>query len=409
YGYDPVTNTLAGSIWVAQSVANTAGVSVNVYYSDANGIFDQSQPFLVATFSSVSLVSGYNMFSFSGNPVNGGVGMHFYIRAGVTGKFNYDTNGGDWYHYRVFPPRLNLDLKQWKGRAVYQIMTDRFARPISYQNPFYQCTDYTNYCGGNWQGIIDRLDYIYNMGFDAIWISPINDNMPKGYHGYWPRDFTIPNSNFGSETTLHNLVDAVHARNMSIMFDMVVNHMGPGPTGNPSDYPAPLNNGNNFHSNCVIDFTKNPDQGTVEYCRVFYNLPDLNTEDYNTQQWLYKTAGDIVSKYKPDGLRIDTFRHIPKTFWPGFQSAINNTFAFGEVAYSDTGYVAAYQNVCPSLANYPTYSNVISPVFGYQNDMSAVTNQVNLNQQAGMYKDFTVLGTFADNQDQPRVLTLCGN
>ena len=68
---------------------------------------------------------------------------------------------------------------EWKTRAIYQILTDRFARTTD--------TGYCNYgqyCGGNYRGIINKLDYIKGMGFDAIWLSPIVENFEGSYHGY---------------------------------------------------------------------------------------------------------------------------------------------------------------------------------------------------------------------------------
>lgn len=63
-----------------------------------------------------------------------------------------------------------------------------------------------DYCGGGYRGIINNLDYIQGMGFDAIWISPIIDNRDGGYHGYWGRNLYKLNDNFGSEKDFVDLV-----------------------------------------------------------------------------------------------------------------------------------------------------------------------------------------------------------
>jgi alpha-amylase len=76
----------------------------------------------------------------------------------------------------------------WRGHSIYQVMTDRFARSDgSVTSP---CNPQDrSYCGGSWRGIIDNLDYIQNMGFTAIWISPIveqihgNTGEGEAYHG----------------------------------------------------------------------------------------------------------------------------------------------------------------------------------------------------------------------------------
>jgi alpha-amylase len=61
---------------------------------------------------------------------------------------------------------------QWLGRSVYQVVTDRFAR--SDNSTTASCdAGLGEYCGGNLQGIINKLDYIQELGFDAVWISPV--------------------------------------------------------------------------------------------------------------------------------------------------------------------------------------------------------------------------------------------
>ena len=51
------------------------------------------------------------------------------------------------------------DAAQWKGRAVYQVLTDRFAKSNGASNDG-ACTNLSNYCGGTWKGIKNHLDYI---------------------------------------------------------------------------------------------------------------------------------------------------------------------------------------------------------------------------------------------------------
>ncbi len=63
-------------------------------------------------------------------------------------------------------PNSNVKPVDWRGRSIYQVMTDRFG-PTGTTMP--SCdTGKRQYCGGTWQGLIDRLDYIQNMGFTAV-------------------------------------------------------------------------------------------------------------------------------------------------------------------------------------------------------------------------------------------------
>jgi glycosidase len=99
------------------------------------------------------------------------------------------------------PPKLTI-LFACPNLSAVQVLTDRFY--TGSDNPP-QC-NLNNYCGGTWQGIADKLDYITSMGFDAIWISPIVENTPNGYHGYWAADLQQVNSNFCTQQDLLNLV-----------------------------------------------------------------------------------------------------------------------------------------------------------------------------------------------------------
>jgi alpha-amylase len=85
---------------------------------------------------------------------------------------------------------------EWKSRTIYQLLTDRFSRT---DGSTQGCSDLGKYCGGSFKGITNNLDYIQQLGFDAIWISPVITNTDGGYHGYWAKDINSINSYFGSE------------------------------------------------------------------------------------------------------------------------------------------------------------------------------------------------------------------
>lgn len=60
-----------------------------------------------------------------------------------------------------------LTPAEWRSQSIYQLLTDRFARPDGSITA--ECNlDVSPYCGGNWRGIINKLDYIQGMGFTAL-------------------------------------------------------------------------------------------------------------------------------------------------------------------------------------------------------------------------------------------------
>ena len=88
------------------------------------------------------------------------------------------------------------------------------------------------------------------MGFDAIWISPVVDNIDGGYHGYWAANWEKLNDNFGSPDDLKSLVKAAHAKGIYVMVDVVANHVGP--IGDDFSRIYPLNKSEHYHDKCQI-------------------------------------------------------------------------------------------------------------------------------------------------------------
>jgi alpha-amylase len=159
----------------------------------------------------------------------------------------------------LFTTVLTKSKEEWKTRIIYQLLTDRFART----NGDSSGCDVHNYCGGSFRGIMNNLDYITGMGFNAIWISPVLENTPGSYHGYHMTNLYAINSNFGSEQDLKDLVAACHAKDVWVMVDVVANHSGP--VGTDYGRVHPFNDAAHYHDYCVIsgdDFAHN--QNRVE-------------------------------------------------------------------------------------------------------------------------------------------------
>ena len=87
----------------------------------------------------------------------------------------------------IFTELVQAGSKQeWKKRTVYQLLTDRFYRGNGDVTP---CKDLKKYCGGTFSGIKKQISYIKQLGFDAIWISPIPENQgDKQYLFIDPKD-----------------------------------------------------------------------------------------------------------------------------------------------------------------------------------------------------------------------------
>ncbi|MGE0789484.1 MAG: alpha-amylase family glycosyl hydrolase [Sandaracinaceae bacterium] len=122
-------------------------------------------------------------------------------------------------------------VDDWRDHVIYQLMVDRFANGDARNDHRIDPTSLARYQGGDWQGVMDRFDYLEELGVTALWISPIVLNVDTdagidGYHGYWAVNLNRINPHFGDIATLRALVDEAHARGMLVIVDIVTNHLG---------------------------------------------------------------------------------------------------------------------------------------------------------------------------------------
>ncbi|MBK8012520.1 MAG: alpha-amylase [Deltaproteobacteria bacterium] len=128
------------------------------------------------------------------------------------------------------PRRTNKGL-DWRDQVIYQIMVDRFHNGDPNNDYFVKPSALGGFHGGDWQGVIDKLDYLEELGVNTLWISPVIRNVDEdagfySYHGYWGQDFFRPNPNFGDLYKLRELVDKAHERDILVVLDIVTNHVG---------------------------------------------------------------------------------------------------------------------------------------------------------------------------------------
>src|SRR5947209_6259637 len=169
------------------------------------------------------------------------------------------------------------------------------------------------------------------MGFDAIYISPVTQNLEgntsygQAYHGYWPQNIYEVNQHFGTADDLHALSSELHRRGMYFMVDVVINDMGFATNGkDPAtniDYSvfAPFNNQRFYHSWCNI--TDYDNYTNAQVCWLGDDqvaLPDLNTESQDVSNMMNDWAVGLISNYSIDGLRVDAAKHVSDDFLRNF-------------------------------------------------------------------------------------------
>ncbi len=239
--------------------------------------------------------------------------------------------------------------------VIYQVVTDRFSDGNPGNNPsgaiFSQnCIDLHKYCGGDWQGIIDKINdgYLTDLGITALWISQPVENVyalhPSGYtsyHGYWARDYKKTNPYYGNFDDFDRLMSTAHSNGIKVIMDFTPNHSSPALETNPNyvengaiyDNGALLGNYSNdqqnlFHHNGGTDFSSYEDS-------IYRNLYDLADYDLNNtvmDQYLKESIKFWLDK-GIDGIRVDAVKHMSEGWQTSLMSEIYShkpVFTFGE-------------------------------------------------------------------------------
>lgn len=129
------------------------------------------------------------------------------------------------------PPAKTSEVEDWRDEVIYQVMIDRFYNGDLNNDYGLNLRAPTGWHGGDWQGVIDKLDYLKGLGVTTLWISPAVKNVEEdagvaGYHGYWTQHFKATNPHFGDLNKMRELVEQAHQRDMKIILDIVTNHVG---------------------------------------------------------------------------------------------------------------------------------------------------------------------------------------
>lgn len=259
----------------------------------------------------------------------------------------------------------------WEGANVYFLLTDRFYNGDNSNDLNFDRTKtpgkLRGFEGGDLKGITQKIKegYFKDLGINAIWMTPIveqiHDATDEGtgityaYHGYWTKDWTAIDPNFGTKEDLKELVDVAHKNGIRILLDAVINHTGPATEKDPvwpSDWVR-------TSPQCSYENYEN----TVS-CTLVKNLPDIKTDSNEAvdlppqliEKWkkegrleqemaeldaffektgypkaprfyIMKWLADYISEFGIDGYRVDTVKHTEEYVWQEFRQVCDEAFA----------------------------------------------------------------------------------
>ncbi len=118
----------------------------------------------------------------------------------------------------------------WRDEVIYQLMVDRFANGDQSNDVNVVPGVLGLYQGGDWEGVIQHIDYLKKLGVTTVWISPVLRNLESdsgfdSYHGYWQQDFEHVNPHFGDLAKLREMTQKLHAAGLKVILDIVANHV----------------------------------------------------------------------------------------------------------------------------------------------------------------------------------------
>jgi alpha-amylase len=284
----------------------------------------------------------------------------------------------------------------WEAATVYFLLTDRFNNGDTANDLNFDRTKKTgklrSFEGGDIKGISQKIDegYFDKLGINVIWFTPIVEQihdgvdegtgLSYGYHGYWTRDWTNLDPNFGTKADLAALVQKAHKHGIRIVLDAVINHTGPVTTEDtiwPNDWVR-------TGPNCDYKSFEN-----TTACTLVTNLPDIKTEKnenvalppFLIEKWkkegryeqeikeldaffartgypkapkyyIIKWLTDYIADYGIDGYRGDTVKHTEADVWADFKTQCEYALATWKI-----------QNPTKVLDNNPFFT--VAEVYNY--------------------------------------------
>lgn len=267
----------------------------------------------------------------------------------------------------------------WEGANVYFLLTDRFNNGNPNNDVNFDRTEETGvlrgFEGGDIVGITQKIEegYFTDLGINAIWFTPVVEQIhgatdegtgnTYGYHGYWAKDWTSVDPNFGTKKDLENLVKTAHKHGIRILLDVVLNHTGPVTEKDPVWPDDWVRTG----PNCEFTTYEN-----TTACTLVENLPDILTEsdtavelpDALLAKWkkegrlskeldelqlffertgyprapryyIIKWLTDYINDLGIDGFRVDTVKHVNENAWTDLYTEASYAFETWKKKHQD--------------------------------------------------------------------------
>ena len=353
-------------------------------------------------------------------------------------SFNYTFHGPE--KERYYANGFN------SSDVIYLLMPDRFSNGDS-NNDFIQGlragTDRTKpglRHGGDFQGIINHLDYLKELGVTAIWMTPVfindmpeiaggyGDHVYGAYHGYAATDFYQTDPRFGTNQKYKELVETAHEKGLKVVMDIIHNHSGDKHwwIDDPPTSDWYNSNANYKHTNYEVSVANDPyasifDLKQLTEAPFVTEMPDLNQNNALLQRYLIQLSYWWIEYSGIDGIRMDTYPYAfkePMAEWANSViSEFPNFSIVGEIwnneppltAYWQSGFNSPdeYESYLPSVIDFP-FSASVGRAIGKNSSPSDIREIYYNFAQDFVYPDPNKNVIFLDNHDTERFYMTMG-
>jgi len=308
---------------------------------------------------------------------------------------------------------LSNHVTDWRNEIIYFMLTDRFGDGDSTNNSQmpdsgdYEPGDGKKYQGGDFRGIINKINYLKNLGITTIWISsPVKqaweNSQYASYHGYWAQNFKEVDPHLGTMADFREMVKVCHDNGIKVIMDIVINHtaslffydLNGNGTPDSNEWEPAYNAGGYTNAKWLEDLNEDWVRNSNRVKPMPVELQDWNffsrrggnattgsgdevlygdfagLRDINTLNSTVRTTMKDIFKWwikntNIDGFRIDTVKHIEIDFWSDFCNEIR-TWAKSSEGGNKNFYMVAevYDEDVSDLGLY-TNSNRLDSVLGF--------------------------------------------
>lgn len=304
---------------------------------------------------------------------------------------------------------------EWvKDTIWYQIFPERFAngnpandpegvKPWGSEDPAVD-----NFFGGDFEGIIEHLDYLENLGINGIYFTPIFHAYSN--HKYDTIDYRSIDPQFGTKETLKTLIAECHKRNIRVMLDAVFNHSGyyfppfqdlleKGEKSKYKDW---------FHPHSFP--LKGGERPNYETFGFFESMPKLNTANPEVKEYLLEVSAYWIKEFDIDAWRLDVANEVDQPFWREFRTTVKNIkpdlYILGEIWHDSMPWLRGDQ--FDAVMNYPFTNQVFRLVASQTINAREFTEEMTAIYHSYPTNVFDVTFNLLGSHDTPRIFTDCG-